>query len=157
MATMRNPLYRRKVRALFDDFWLLDSVLTEIAANDLRIQEARAVDLFHLATEMCQRADTVPLPKSVIPAALSLGDAAWLLAELCRFWEGEYVEKGPVAVTEKISKRDESWGLDTTVRLDEGLFVRVLDYREKVFELLAKPAALYHLSLDEGPHYSIAL
>jgi len=94
-----------------------DFELTAVSAEEMR---ERAQAIIH-------EADTVALPKRLIPAARATGDAAYLIAQL-------------------IMRGQES--AETNVRIDTENYREAQAYTQKALEALKTPACYYGADID---------
>jgi len=106
----------------------LDRFCGAIEQSELRLSEVSAEEMRSRTQAIISEADTMALPKRLIPAARSVGDAAWLLENL---------------LLKSLAVVD-----DSTVVLDAAAWQETYAYTQKALEMLKSPARYYGADID---------
>ena len=119
----RNLLHTAKAVKLISLIKEVEHFCATLEQTDLSLNRLAAEEIALRMRDIVHEADTVALPKRLIPAARAIGDAAYLLDQL---------------ISERLTASD-----DLIVTFDATDYQRTVDYTQKALEALKLPALYY--------------
>ncbi|MCL2881368.1 MAG: hypothetical protein FWF45_00540 [Coriobacteriia bacterium] len=125
----RNPLHTARAVTLISLAKEIERFCGVLEQFDLRLSFISAEEMRSRAHAIAHEADTMALPKRLIPSARAVGDSAYLLEQL--------VLQGRAA-------KDD----DSVIVMSSETFQEACDYTQKALEALKFPARYYGADVD---------
>jgi len=124
----KNPLHTTRAMTLISLAKELERFCGALEQSELQLSVISAEEMRSRTHAIIHEADTMALPKRLIPAARSVGDAAYLLERL---------------LLQSLERPN-----DSTVTLDATAYQETYNYTQKALEVLKSPARYYGADVD---------